>query len=141
MIGLGSGSDGAWLMPPVAGVPARLSAASACREVAEMTGLATPARWRDHLTSLFAVLLADFDPAHVTGAADGYYLAAVPSGGPLLATLGDGAVWAYAACGGMSFKFAPLVARALADRAMARAAQRTGLNRVDHPRQVTRESA
>jgi glycine/D-amino acid oxidase-like deaminating enzyme len=126
-------AGGAWLMPPVADTPVRLSAASACRAVPEMTDRATPERWRDHLIGQFSGLLADFDPACVVGAADGYYLAA-PPGGPLLASLGEGTVWAYAACGGMSFKFAPLVARALADRALGRPPRRTGLDQVDRPR-------
>jgi glycine/D-amino acid oxidase-like deaminating enzyme len=134
ILGLGAGHD-AWLMPPVAGTPARLSAASACRVVAEMTGRDTAAEWFGHLTSRFSELLTDFDPAAVTGAADGYYLAGAADGRPLLASLGDGAVWAYAACGGMSFKFAPLIARALADRAAGRLPRTTGLDPVDRPRE------
>jgi glycine/D-amino acid oxidase-like deaminating enzyme len=133
-LGLGERCD-AWLMPPLAGRPARLSAASACRTVPEMTDRVAPRRWRDHLIDRFATLLAGFDPAAVTGAADGYYLTDAASGGPLLA--GDGRVWIYAACGGMSFKFAPLIARALADRAVGRTARRTGLEPVDHPRPLT----
>jgi hypothetical protein len=122
-------------MPPVAGTPARLSAASACRAVPEMTDRATPDRWRDHLIEQFSTLLVDFDPAAVLAATDGYYLADPALGTPLLVTLGGGAVLAYAACGGMSFKFAPLVARALADRALGRTPRRTGLDSVDRPRQ------
>lgn len=135
-LGLGESGD-AWLMPPVAGTPVRLSAASACRAVPEMTDRVTPREWRDHLIDRFAVLLADFDPAAVIGATDGYYLTDAASGGPLLADLGDGMVWAYAACGGMSFKFAPLIARALADRAAGRPPRRTGLDSIDRPRQLT----
>jgi sarcosine oxidase len=125
---------GAWLMPPVADAPVRLSAASACRAVAQLTGRTTPDYWRDHLIAQFTPLLTDFDPAAVVAASDGYYLAS-SGAGPLLATLGDGAVLAYAACGGMSFKMAPLVARALADRAVGRPPRRTGLDQVDQPRQ------
>jgi sarcosine oxidase len=122
----------------VAGAPARLSAASACRAVPEMAGRAAPQQWRDHLAGRFAALLADFDPAAVTGAADGYYLTDGASGGPLLAGQGPkGPVWAYAACGGMSFKFAPLIARVLADRAVGRPPRPTGLDPVDHPRPLT----
>ena len=116
VLGLGP-ERGAWLVPPAAGAPARLSAAAACRAVPEMTGRAAPARWRDYLIRQFSALLTDFDPAAVNGAADGYYLAA-PDGGPALAASGDGTVLAYAACGGMSFKFAPLIARSIADRAL-----------------------
>jgi sarcosine oxidase len=134
---LGLGSDhGAWMMPPVAGTPARLSAASACRVVAEMTDRDAPDEWREHLTGRFAGLLAGFDPAAVIGAADGYYLASAANGGPLLAGLADGAVWMYAACGGMSFKFAPLIAGVLADRALGRPPRPSGLDSIDRPRQL-----
>jgi sarcosine oxidase len=133
VLGLGESGD-AWLMPPVAGTPARLSAASACRAVPEMTDRVTPEPWRNHLIDRFATLLADFDPAAVTGATDGYYLTHPASGGPLLAGLGDGMVWSYAACGGMSFKFAPLIAQVLADRAVGRPPRQTGLDSIDRPR-------
>ena len=135
ILGLGESGD-AWLMPPVAGTPVRLSAASACRAVPEMTGRVTPAPWRDHLIDRFATLLPDFNPAAVTVATDGYYLTDAVSGGPLLADLGGGMVWAYAACGGMSFKFAPLIAQALADRAVGRPPRQTGLDSIDRPRQL-----
>lgn len=126
VLGLGPEHD-AWLMPAAAGTPARLSAASACRAVPAMTDRDAPARWRDHLTGRFASLLAGFEPARVTGAADGYYLCDPGGLGPRVAALGGGAVWAYAACGGLSFKIAPLMARALADRAMGRPPRATGL--------------
>lgn len=109
-------ADGAWLIPPVGDAPACLSAAVTSRAVTQLTDRAAPDRWREYLVGRFGALLARFDPAAVIGAADGYYLSASPGPGPLLADLGDG-VRAYAACGGMSFKFAPLVARALAGRA------------------------
>jgi sarcosine oxidase len=70
----------------------------------------------------------------VTGATEGYYLTDDTGHGPTLADLGDGTVIAYAACGGMSFKFGPAVARALADRAVGREPRRTGLDPIDHPR-------
>jgi sarcosine oxidase len=126
-------SQGAWLIPPVAGAPARLSSGDSVRAVTRITGRVTPARWRDHLAGQFAGLLAGFDPAAVTGGTDGYYLAAAAGGGPLLAVLHDGAVLAYAACGGMSFKLAPLVAGALAGRVTGRPALPTGLAPVDRP--------
>jgi len=136
------GTDhGAWLIPPVAGAPARLSAASACRKVPELTDRVTPDYWRDHLMVQFAALLADFDPAAVVGASDGYYLADPASGGPLLGMLGDGAVVAYAACGGMSFKFAPLIARAIADRVAGQPPRPVGLEPIDHPRQLAATAA
>jgi len=135
IVGLGGSAYDAWLMPPVAGTQVRLSAASACRTVAEMTGRDTPGDWRDHLTSRFSTLLTGFDPAAVTGATEGYYLADEAGQGPLLARVGDGTVWAYAACGGMSFKFGPVLAQALADRALGQPARRTGLDSVDRPAQ------
>jgi sarcosine oxidase len=130
VLGLGERRD-AWLMPPVAGRPARLSAASACRPAAEPTDPGAPAEWRDHLVTRFAALLSGFDPAGVTGATDGYYLAAA-GGGPALVGLAGGAATAYAACGGMSFKFAPTVARVLADLALGRPRRGpTGLDALD----------
>ncbi len=136
VLGLGADRD-AWLMPSAAGTPARLSAASACRAVTEMTGRATPREWRDHLVGRFTELLAGFDPSAVVGAVDGYYLAAAAGGGPLLAADDGGTVVAYAACGGMSFKLAPLIARGLADRAVGRLPRQTGLHPIDRPRQFT----
>jgi sarcosine oxidase len=126
VLGLGPDHD-AWLMPPVAGTAARLSAASACRPVPAMTGRVAPDRWRDHLLGRFATLLAGFDPGRVTDARDGYYLSDPVGLGPRLAAIGDVPVWAYAACGGLSFKIAPLVASALADRVLGRPARTTGL--------------
>ena len=137
---LGLGSDGdAWLMPPVAGTPVRLSAASACRTVSEITDRQTPGTWRTHLTRRFSALLSAFEPAAVTGATEGYYLTDESGQGPLLVRLGD-AVWVFAACGGMSFKFAPLLARALADRALGQQPRPTGIESVDLPRQLATES-
>jgi glycine/D-amino acid oxidase-like deaminating enzyme len=130
--------EGAWLMPPVAGTSVRLSASTACRQVTGMTGHTAPDHWHQFLVDQFADLIADFDPAAVVGASDGYYLSA-PGGGPLLGALDD--AWVYAACGGMSFKIAPLVARALADRAIGRRPRRTGLAAVDHPMQFTAGAA
>lgn len=129
-------SQGSWLIPPVAGAPARLSSGSSARVTPELSDHVTPARWRNQLISQFAALVPDFDPAAVVGAADGYYLADAASGGPLLATFGDGLILAYAACGGMTFKVAPPVARALADRAVGRPPRPTGLDPIDRPRQL-----
>jgi glycine/D-amino acid oxidase-like deaminating enzyme len=137
-LGLGADLDG-WLMPQVAGAPARLSSASACREVPEMTDRVTPPHWRDLLIDLFRVVLPDFDPGAVVGTTDGYYLTETASGGPLLTSYGDGTVWAYAACGGRSFKLAPLVASSIAER-VVRAEPPAAETRhaVDQPRQLTR---
>jgi glycine/D-amino acid oxidase-like deaminating enzyme len=137
VLGLGPARD-AWLMPtvPQSDAPVRLSAASACRPVAEMTDRVTPDRWREHLIGVFSQLLPAFDPAGVVDVTDGFYLAERTRGGPLLAAYGAGTVWAYAACGGMSFKFAPQIARAIADRAVGTAPRMTGLDPIDRPRQL-----
>lgn len=135
VLGLGSTGD-AWLMPPVAGTPVRLSAASACRTVSEMADRQTPVTWRNHLSRRFNALLTDFEPLAVTGTAEGYYLTDSTGQSPVLAQLHEG-VWAFAACGGMSFKFGPVLARALADRALGRQPGFTGLTWVDLPHRLT----
>ncbi len=134
VLGLGDTRD-AWLMPPVAGTPVRLSAASACRTAQDMPDHQTPPEWRHHLIRRFNAVLSAFDPFDVTGATEGYYLTDESGQGPLLAQLGD-SVWAFAACGGMSFKFAPALARALADRALGATPRHTGLPSVDQPAQL-----
>ncbi|HEV2887656.1 MAG TPA: FAD-dependent oxidoreductase [Jatrophihabitans sp.] len=134
VLGLG-GSGDAWLMPPIAGTPVRLSASSACRTVPDMSDHQTPIAWRHHLIRLFGTVLTAFEPLAVTGATEGYYLTDEAGQGPLLVQLADG-VWAFAACGGMSFKFGPVLARALADRALGRLPRQTGLDSVDQPRQL-----
>ncbi|MFG2043639.1 FAD-dependent oxidoreductase [Dactylosporangium sp. NPDC048998] len=110
----GLGDDGAaWLVPPVADTPLKLSAATACREVAEVTDHATPPRWRDHLVGVWSRIIPGFHAGLVTAASDCYYLAPAAAGGSAaLARLGP-SVLSFAACGGGAFKFAPLVARAL----------------------------
>ena len=134
VLGLGgAGRRDAWLMPPVAGRPVRLSAASACRTVPELTDRGTPAHWRAHLIDRFSNQLTGFQPAAVTGASEGYYLTDEDGQGPLLVQFGDQPVWAYAACGGLSFKFAPVLARTLAALALDRMARPTGLAAVDQP--------
>jgi sarcosine oxidase len=132
ILGLGSARD-AWVMPPIGGGPARLSAASACRTVPEMGDRSASEQWRDHLVGRFSELLPGFDAAAVVGADDGYYLTDESGPGPALLEL-DGAATVYAACGGMSFKFGPVAARVLADRALGRPARRTGLEPLDRPR-------
>lgn len=135
ILGLGFTRD-AWVMPPIAGSPVRMSAHSACRTVPELTDYATAPQWREHLVKRFSNILTDFDRDSVLAATEGYYLTDESGHGPLLAQLGDGTVLVYAACGGMSFKFGPAVARALADRALDRTTRRTGLEPVDTPRQL-----
>jgi glycine/D-amino acid oxidase-like deaminating enzyme len=109
---------GAWLVPPAAGPLLTLSAHSACREVAALTDHVTPEPWRNHLVELFGRLIPGLRASWVSDCRDGYYLADRATGGPRLVGLPGGAGWAYAACGGASFKFAPLIARSLAARAL-----------------------
>jgi sarcosine oxidase len=124
-------SHGAWLIPPVGDAPVRLSAASACRAVTGMTGDYAPTGWQVHLARQFSMLIADFEPSSVIGASDGYYLA--HDGDPLFVLLAGDELMAYAACGGSSFKFAPLIARAIAARAVGLTPPPSGLASVDRP--------
>ncbi len=123
-------NDGAWLVPPVVGTPLKLSAASACRVVAEIGDDSTPPYWRDHLVGAFAALIPGFHADRVIGTRDCYYLSLASTGGPLFTTLADRAV-SYAACGGSSFKFAPLIARFIAERLTGADPAPTGLRSLD----------
>jgi len=114
MLRLGS-DGGAWFVPPVAGTPLKLSAASACRVVAEVTEESTPPDWRDHLIDVFSGVIPRFRADWVVQARDAYYLAPASTQAPRLAVLGPSAL-CFAACGGSSFKFAPLIARSLMGR-------------------------
>jgi glycine/D-amino acid oxidase-like deaminating enzyme len=106
---------GSWLVPPVACTPLKLSAASAARPVSEVTDRETPARLRDELVEQLSESVVGLSPTWVTGARDLYYLAHATTGGSVLAREGTKA-WAFAACGGTAFKFAPVIARALTER-------------------------
>lgn len=125
-------AQGAWMVPPVGGTPLRLSAASACRVVSDVTSNSTPAIWRQHLVRHFSQLIRGFDGRAVVDCKDSYYLGDARGGGPVLARIGEGA-WAYAACGGLSFKFAPLVAGVLAARALGNTRPQTGFAALDRP--------
>lgn len=127
------GSDGgAWLVPPVAGTPLKLSAASACRVVDEIGGATVPSWWREHLIDTFATLIPGFRRDWLVDTRDCHYLARRSTLGPMLAVLGD-RVLTYAACGGSSFKFAPLIARSLAARLTGAEPVPTGLEPLDRP--------
>jgi glycine/D-amino acid oxidase-like deaminating enzyme len=106
---------GSWLVPPVAGTPLKMSAASAARRVGEVGGGRTPGAQRDALVEQLSATVVDLHPSWVTGARDFYYLADATTGQSVIAREGDRA-WAFAACGGTAFKFAPLVARTLTER-------------------------
>jgi glycine/D-amino acid oxidase-like deaminating enzyme len=106
--------DGVWALPPVAGTPLKLSAAAACRPATRLGGHRAARAQRHHLVARLAQRIVGLDTSWVSRARDFHYLAHASTGGPLLARLDGGAVWSFAACGGTSFKFAPLVAQALA---------------------------
>jgi glycine/D-amino acid oxidase-like deaminating enzyme len=110
-------ADGTWGVPPVAGTPMKLSAASTARPVDAVAGNRPPARLLDDLVKQLSRMAIGLCPSWVTGARDFYYLADATTGGSVLAPQGERA-WAFAACGGTAFKFAPLVARSLAERAL-----------------------
>ncbi|WP_420080223.1 NAD(P)/FAD-dependent oxidoreductase [Streptomyces sp. JL4002] len=128
-------SGGAWLIPPVAGTALKLTSATACRVVDGITDHATDPYWQRKLEKEFGDVLPGFGPAWVTDAKDAYYSAFAPTGGPLVVALG-GAGYAYAACGGTSFKFAPLIARSLADRLGGRSPEPIGVGALDGPLDV-----
>ncbi|MEU4356533.1 NAD(P)/FAD-dependent oxidoreductase [Streptomyces virginiae] len=121
---------GARLVPPVAGRGLQLTSSTARRVVDEITDHATDPYWQRMLEREFGDVLPGFGPAWVTAAEDAYYAAFAPAGGPALVALG-GAGYAYAACGGTSFEFAPLIARSLADRLAGSAP--TGAGALDGP--------
>jgi len=124
------GRGGTWLVPPVAGTPLKLSASSACRVEAEVGDFTTPAYWRERLLAELAPSIPGLDPSWLVDSRDCYYLADTATGGPVLTVLGEGAL-AYAACGGSSFKFAPLIARSLAERLTGARPTPTGLEPLD----------
>jgi glycine/D-amino acid oxidase-like deaminating enzyme len=121
---------GAWLIPPVAGTALKVTSAALCREADDITDHRTPEEYQHELAAEFGDLLPGFSPAWVLGSKDCYYLSYAETGGPLVVSLG-GAAHAYAACGGSSFKFAPLIARTLADRVLGRTPAPTGLAALD----------
>lgn len=129
IIGLNAG---AWLVPPVAGTPLKLSVPSACRVVSEVGDNATSDYWHDHILDAFAGVIQGLRSGWVTDARDCYYLARASTQGSMLAVLGD-RVMSFAACGGSSFKFAPLIARSLADRLAGKDPVPTGLSSLDRP--------
>lgn len=126
--------QGAWLVPPVAGTPLKLSAAVACRPVDEVTDRVAPRDQQTRLVLHFSALLRGFRAEWIERAEDSYYLADRTTHGPVLGQLGEDNAWIYAACGGSSFKFAPLIARSLARRALGTGpGVPTGLAAVDRP--------
>jgi sarcosine oxidase len=129
IVSLGT-EGGAWLVPPVAGTPLKLSAASACRVVPEIGDNTTPSCWRDHLVDAFTEVIPGFDAGWLVGARDCYYLSRAAARGPVLAVLCD-RVMSFAACGGSAFKFAPLIAQSLAGRLTGGDPAPTGLRSID----------
>ncbi len=129
-------AEGAWLVPPVESTPLKLSAHQACRIVADMAGNDSNQEWVARLTAMFRVLINGFTAKWVTGARDCYYLSDTATGGPLLANLADRKVLAYAACGGGSFKYAPLIAEAVVELFSGEQLPPTGLQAIDQPREA-----
>ncbi|MFD8142290.1 NAD(P)/FAD-dependent oxidoreductase [Streptomyces sp. NPDC059708] len=123
---------GAWLIPPVAGTALKITSASVCRTVDEITDYGTEDVFRRQLEAEFADLIPGIGPAWITDAKDAYYMSFADTGGPLLVALG-GTGYAYAACGGTSFKFAPLIARALSERLTGADPAPIGIPALDHP--------
>ncbi|MET7988317.1 FAD-dependent oxidoreductase [Streptomyces sp. NPDC005281] len=127
-------AEGAWLVPPVGGAPLKLSAAVACRPVERTGDRVAPREVQTRLVLHFTSLLNGFRAEWIERAEDSYYLADRKTHGAVLGQLGDNNAWIYAACGGSSFKFAPMIARSLAGRALGTGPRvPTGLRAVDHP--------
>jgi glycine/D-amino acid oxidase-like deaminating enzyme len=125
------GADGGtWLVPPVAGTPLKLSVTSACRAVAEIGSHATPRSHRSRLVRAAGAVIPGFGDEWLVGTRDCYYLSSPAAHGLMAAVLADRVV-AYAACGGVSFKFAPLVAQSLAERLTGADPAPTGLYPID----------
>jgi sarcosine oxidase len=123
--------SGAWLVPPVAGTPLKLSADLACRAVAEL-GEPTddPGAFADALVEVFTGLVPEFTADWVTETRECHYLADTGTGGPRAVPLGAAAI-GYAACGGGSFKLAPVIATDLAARLTGGRPEPTGLPTLD----------
>ncbi|MEU8844746.1 FAD-dependent oxidoreductase [Streptomyces sp. NPDC048564] len=124
---------GAWLVPPVAGTPLKLSADALCRAVAEPGAPEPDQVDADAAASRFTELIPGLRPEWITDTRDCHYVTDGLRGGALLAELGEGAVLAHCACGGGAFKFAPLIARTLANRFGGGCPAPTGLRSLDHP--------
>ncbi|MBO0839565.1 MAG: FAD-binding oxidoreductase [Sciscionella sp.] len=123
-------STGSWLVPPVAGTPLKLSSHSACRVVDSVTDNATSKYWRKRLVDEFRRWIPHFSADWVMDSRDCYYLTDTLTTAPVVASLGERVV-SYAACGGGSFKFAPLIAQALLRRAIGLPYAPVGLAALD----------
>ncbi|HXV91731.1 MAG TPA: FAD-dependent oxidoreductase, partial [Pseudonocardia sp.] len=135
--------EGAWLVPPVAGTPLKVSAASACRAVGDVGDRRTEDRWVEHVGTICTGIIPGFDDGWITDARDCYYLASPRPRGRAVVALGERAV-AVAACGGGAAKTAPVIADALVRRvtrpagvsrtgAATRASRGTPLSRTSSP--------
>lgn len=107
-----SPTSGGWLVPPCAGTRLKLAAAAVCRTVPAVGDRVPMPQWRTDLVEIFRNHLEGFAAGWVTAARDCYY-AAADGGGARTVVLSPG-VLAHVACGGGSFKFAPMVAEVLA---------------------------
>ncbi|HET9137743.1 FAD-dependent oxidoreductase [Actinophytocola sp.] len=125
-------TGGGWLVPPVATAPLKLSDPSAGRVVSEVGDNTTPPHWRDRLLGSFAEVVPALRAEWLIDTRDCYYLTRAATGGSMLAVLGERVV-SYAACGGASFKFAPLIAECLVGHLTGADLEPTGLDPLDHP--------
>lgn len=122
--------EGAWLVPPVADTPLKLSAESACRVVSELGDNSTAPYWRDYLIEVCGALLPGFREDWLFGARDYYFLTRAVTDSAMVLSAGR-TLWSFAACGGAAFKFAPLISRSLAERLTGAQPEPTGLQPVD----------
>jgi sarcosine oxidase len=128
---LSIGMDGcAWLIPPVADTPLKLSGAGVCRVAEQFDGTDTPPRWRDLLIKTFAAVIPGFHADWLIDARDSYYLARASTDGAMVTMLGERVV-SFTACGGSSFRLAPLIARSLAGRLSGGEPAPVGLDALD----------
>ncbi|HEX9338841.1 MAG TPA: FAD-binding oxidoreductase [Pseudonocardiaceae bacterium] len=107
------GADGsAWLLPPVAGTDLKISGGVSCRQVVTTDDAD---RDENHWAAkvLAASILSDVDRYRVVAVRRCHYATDPATGADLLTRVGA-TVWARAACGGVGFRAAPLVADRIA---------------------------
>lgn len=126
--------EGAWLVPPVAGTPMKFSSHSTARVVRQVGGRTTAPERLGHLVEQLRTVVPAFDESWIRRAGDCYYTT-TGAGGSRVDHLGPRCV-AVSACGGTSFKTAPVVARALVRHVTAprRAPDRPTSRAIQHSR-------
>lgn len=131
--------QGAWLVPPAGSAPLKLSSHEACRAVPDVASRTSDPCWIDRITARFHELIHGFAGYRVIETRDCYYLDDPVTGGSNLVDMAAGAL-AFTACGGGSFKHAPLIAAAVMARFTGNAIPETGLEPIDRPRPMREES-